>query len=197
MSIPFVATTRLSSTDKIIHIDIDHYKAATQAMEYLILLGHQKIGMIVESNTLSCSKNRYMAYQDSLKKYGLCFNEKIVARSVPNMQGGYSAMQDILNSGEKVTAVFIDGDELAIGAMKAVRDSGKKVPDDISIIGFDGIPASQFSDPPLTTIQQPVYEKGVLAAQLLIGKLENKKGITSVDLEAKLIIRESAREYRA
>lgn len=193
MSIPFISTAKLSGMQKMVHVDIDNYAASCQAMEYLISLGHRDIGMIVESNTLSCSKERFQAYRDTMRKHGFTVNEKIVAYGASNMRGGYAAMQSVLQGGEKMTAVFVDGDELAIGAMKAVRESGKKVPDDISIVGFDGIGASEYSDPPLTTVQQPVYEKGVMAARLLIDKLENDKEISSVDLVAKLIVRASAK----
>lgn len=196
MNIPFVSTSNLSNAKNLIHVDIDNYAAGCQAVEYLISLGHKKIGMIVESNTLSCSKERYLAYINTMKKYDYFINEKNIRYADPNMLGGYAAMKEVLQNGEEVSAFFVDGDALAIGAMKAIRENNKKVPEDISIIGFDGIGSSEYSDPPLTTIQQPVYQKAVLAAKLLIDKLENKKNVVSVDLEAKIVIRASTKSIK-
>jgi DNA-binding LacI/PurR family transcriptional regulator len=87
MNIPFISTAKLSSMQKMIHVDIDNYAAACQAMEYLISLGHREIGMIVESNTLSCSKERCSAYRDTMRKHGFAINEKIIAYAASNMQG--------------------------------------------------------------------------------------------------------------
>lgn len=105
-------------------------------------------------------------------------------------------MQRLLSHTEVPTAVFVAADMMAIGAIKAIKESGRKVPEDISVIGFDNIPLSEFLDPPLTTIKQPAFEKGEKAANILVKMLDNKKQIKSLLLDVELIKRKSTSELR-
>jgi LacI family transcriptional regulator len=85
---------------------------------------------------------------------------------------------------------------MALGAMKAIREAGKKIPDDISIIGFDGIPESEYTDPPLTTIRQPIFGKGQMAATTLINMLEGKEDVQSVVMDVQLVVRGSTTKLK-
>lgn len=188
---PFVSTTTISEEDSMLHADINNYEAAGMAVEHLISLGHEKIGMVVASNSLTNSKQRFAAYKDTLAKHGLQFDGRLVAEGDTSMEGGYAAMSQILNRGCALSAVFVAGDIMAIGAMRALKEAGKRVPEDISIIGFDGIPEAEYTDPPLTTIKQPIFEKGKKAAQILINILENHQNNQSVNMDVELVKRGS------
>ncbi len=188
---PFVATTTMRGEDGMIHVDIDNYKSACMAVEYLVSLGHRHIGMIAAANSLVNSKQRLQAFEDTLAKHELPFEACFVTEDDTSMQGGYSAMKRILSAGRYPTAIFAGGDIMALGAMRAIREAGMKIPDDISVIGFDGIPESEYTEPPLTTIKQPILEKGELAAQTLLRLLEGKDDIQSVVMDAELVVRGS------
>lgn len=190
IKVPFVATTTVPGGEDMLHIDIDNYGSACLAVEHLVSLGHKSIGMIVAANSLENSKKRLAAFKDTLGKHGLEYDERFVAEGDTSMQGGYNAMKRVLQHSCGPTAVFVGGDIMALGAMRAIKESGKRIPGDISIIGFDGIPESEYTDPPLTTIRQPIFEKGQKAAITLIDMLEGKE-VQSVIMNAELVLRGS------
>jgi len=194
---PFVSTVRVPDEDGLIYVDVDNYVGSTTAMEYLISLGHRRIGFIRNgSGLLRSGQDRYKGYVDSLARHGIEYDEDLVKTAETSMKGGYNAIKEMLltNKEKMPTAVFIGADMIAIGAMHAIKDAGLKIPDEISLVGFDDIPQAEYIDPALTTVRQPSYEKGKKAARLLIDKLEGKKkSIKSVLLETKLIVRDSTK----
>jgi LacI family transcriptional regulator len=193
---PFVSTTKILNEKGLVFVDIDHYKGASMAVEHLISLGHRKIGMIAAANSLTNSKERINAYHDVLMKHSISIEDNMVERADTSMAGGYESMKLMLENNAVPTAVFVAGDVMAIGAMKAIKEAGKRIPEDISVIGFDGIPETEFTDPPLTTIKQSAYMKGEKAASLLIRKIENRlKKIKSVSMEVELVERNSTMAY--
>lgn len=193
---PFVATTTVQGEDSMIHVDIDNYNSACMAVEHLVSLGHRQISMIAASNSLVNSKQRLQAFKDTLAEHQLTFEERFVTEDDTSMQGGYNAMKRILSYDDSPTAVFVGGDIMALGAMKAIREAGRKIPDDISIIGFDGIPESEYTEPPLTTIRQPIFEKGQRAALTLINLLEGKDDVQSVTMDVELVVRGSTAKIK-
>ncbi|MHB8072681.1 LacI family DNA-binding transcriptional regulator [Desulfosporosinus fructosivorans] len=195
---PFVSTTKIIGEENLVFVDIDHYGAASMAVEHLVELGHRRIGMIAALNSLTNSKERIKAFHDTLNKHNIPIKEDMVEYADTSMKGGYIAMKKMLEKKVEITAVFAAGDVMAIGAMKAIKEEGKKIPEDISIIGFDDIQEAEFTDPPLTTIKQPSFLKGKKAASLLIRKLENKvHKIKSVQMNVELIIRNSTANYKS
>jgi LacI family transcriptional regulator len=194
---PFISTVRVPDEKDIIYVDVDNYIGSTTAMEYLISLGHRRIGFIRNgSGILSSSQERYRGYLDVLAKHGIECDEELVKIGDTSMKGGYNAVKEllILEKGKMPTAVFVAADMMAIGAIQAVKDLGMKIPGDISIMGFDDIPQAEYIDPAITTVRQPSYEKGKKAARLLVDKLEGKrKNIRSVLLDTELIVRSSTK----
>jgi LacI family transcriptional regulator len=194
---PFISTVRVPDEDDLIYVDVDNYIGSTTAIEYLISLGHRRIGFIRNgSGVLPSSQDRYKGYLDVLARHGIEYDEDIVKIGDTSMKGGYNAIKEmLLIEKEKMpTAVFIAADMMAIGAIHAIKDAGMKIPDEISIIGFDDIPQAEYIDPALTTVRQPSYEKGKKAARLLIDKLEGKrKNIKSVLLDTQLVVRNSTK----
>lgn len=194
--VPFVATAKIPSIDNMTYVDVDNYYGATLVLEHLISLGHQKIGFIGKPK-LSSSQDRLSGYINMLKKYDIPYNEGLVVTAeTSSIKGGYKAMSEIMGKDVKPTAVFITNDLLAVGAMKAVQEKGLKIPDDISVVGFDDIPLSEYNNPPLTTVRQPAFQKGVEATKMLIQYLEKNKALKSKELDVELIIRKSTSKTR-
>lgn len=191
MNAPFISSTSCEFNDhpKQFHVpymDIDNYKAAQMAMQHLIGLGHRKIAFLSTHTTSSAQGKlasillRQKAYNDALISLGIPVKSNLTTLATNiSIEAGYEAMNSLFRSTKDFTAIFCCADLLAIGALKAIKDTGFSVPADISIIGFDGIPWTNFTDPPLTTIGQDAYIRGTKIAQALVNLLEN--GIPPID----------------
>lgn len=162
-----------------------------EAMTYLIRkLGHKHIAII--SRGTESHKDRYAAYRLSLEIYDIPFREDFVVNADGGTENdGYKAMKKLLELEIRPTAVFVVTDIKAVGAVKAIRDSGLRMPEDISVIGFDDIPGIEELCP-LTTVKAPYYEMGEMAVKLLYAKISEKKDkIPSVTARTSLMIRKS------
>ena len=170
-------------------VGIDEVKAAYDAVSHLIAKGHRDIGLIY-GECYALGKLRKEGYSRALEDHGIPVTEAFTAHRPDGVEFGYQAMEQILSHAEHPTAVFCVSDEMAVGALDCILDRGLKVPDDISLIGFDDVDLSQVVRPKLTTIHQPIYEIGREAAKLLIGMIE-KKGKPAVRDEKKDYAEES------
>jgi len=174
----------------------DAYDATCCAVEYLISLGHTKIGYIGEIPELGKNKvineHRFEAFKDTLTKNGLTVDYNYIKDITLSSKDGYDAMIQLINSGTLPSAIFCANDITAIGVMQAIHKSGLKVPKDISIIGLDNIEISEYFRPSLTTIHVPKEELGKFAVKLLIDRINGGHEInTLIKLPFKLIERES------
>lgn len=152
------------------YINSDNVGGAYLAVEHLIQLGRQRIGMITGPVTLRAARDRIQGYYQAMADYERTVDPAQVIEGGYGEQFGYERMRELLARG--VDAAFVSSDIMAIGALRAVKDAGLRVPDDVAIVGFDDIPAAATSNPALTTIDQGIPEFGVLATQALIGILE-------------------------
>lgn len=152
-------------------VGIDDMQAAFEATSHLISLGHRRIGLIAGSE-LTVGDYRTRGYRAALEKSGLSFDEGRIVHGVYSARSGYDAAKLIMERHADTTAIFAVSDEMAIGAMRYLKDMGKRIPEDISVIGFDDIDMAAFSDPPLSTVRQPIQEIGKQAAALLLSILE-------------------------
>lgn len=165
----YVAYTGLNSLEaNYDQIICDGYQAAITAMEHLFKLGHQRIAYVGETN----SENRYQGYAAALSQAGLPFLRELTADVPLSCEGGYRGADMILKRNVPVTALFCPNDITAIGAMRAVKDHGLSIPQDISIISIDDIDTAQYLTPMLTTIHIPVEEMGQMTAKILIDRIE-------------------------
>jgi LacI family transcriptional regulator len=148
-------------------VHIEEEASAELAVEYLIRRGHRNIGLITGEH-FSFGRQREDGYKRALAAHGLpCTPERMVRVPAYNPEAGRTGMLTLLQRGKPLTAVFAVTDELAIGAIKALSESGLKVPEDISVIGLDDIDISAFTTPGLTTVRQPIFEMGKKSADLL------------------------------
>ena len=136
--------------------------------------GHTRIGFIGKPN-LTSSIERFDGYKHSLQKYNIPFDPELVrVAENASINGGAQITGELLNINNPPTAIFLVNDMLAIGAVRVIQEKGLSVPGDISIVGFDDVPLAQCVNPPLTTVRQPAFEKGVKAARMLIQILERR-----------------------
>lgn len=189
-----VAYTGLNSIDADFdQILCDGYDASICAMNYLIELGHKHIGYIGETS----SENRYQGYRDTIIKHELPFNNSYVAPVPFSSNGGYDGATKLLSHQNDLTAVFCGNDITAIGAIRAIKDLGLKIPKDISVISIDDIDIAQYLSPTLTTIQVPVDSMGSMAAKILIDRIHGGHTLPmKVNLPCHLAKRESCGKPR-
>jgi len=168
-------------------------QGAYEATRYLLQLGHIRIGFITGTIEMGCAKERLAGYRQALKEGGVEEHPELIREGDFHQPRGYTAAKELLFLPRPPTAIFAANDVSAFGVMEAVRDCGLRIPEDISILGFDDIPQSGSVRPPLTTVRQPLEQMGRIATQALLEKLKNpRKKIDYIELPTELVIRGSA-----
>lgn len=196
LNIPAVLTDVYESYSKDFHsINTDDAEGSYQATRHLIELGHKKIGFVGGSITKSpVHANRYQGYCRAMREAGLQIKSDRVFETQTTFAGGIKIAQRLIKDGMDITALAVDADIVALGIMKTFQDSGRKIPDELSIVGFDDIQASSFTSPGLTTIRQFVSKKGEIAARAIMKDiLSNKRTAESQTVKCKLIVRGSTK----
>ncbi|MFH5183002.1 catabolite control protein A [Paenibacillus sp. TAB 01] len=174
-SVPIVLCATTDENNTVASVDIDHEKAAFDAVSYLIQNGHRNIAMI--SGTLQDPANgfaRYQGYKKAMEAAGLPINEEYVRIGNYRYESGLEVTKHFLELSERPTAIFAATDEMAIGAIHTLQDNGLKVPEDISVISVDNIRMASMVRPQLTTVAMPMYDIGAVSMRLLT-KLMNKE----------------------
>jgi LacI family transcriptional regulator len=172
-------------------IYVDNFDAAYQATRFLLELGHKEIVQVTGLSTHQDAQERVAGYRQAIEDAGLSVNPKLIVEGNFRRQSGVIAMSTLLTQRLSFTAVFAANDQMAFGVRLALFRHGLRVPDDVSLIGFDDQPDSAFMIPPLTTVQQPTVEMGIAAAHAMLNRLKkNSKPIQNRFL-VKLIARES------
>ncbi|NJJ41946.1 LacI family DNA-binding transcriptional regulator [Paenibacillus apii] len=173
LQIPVVLLLDSHESGKLPTYKVDDIRASFEAVSYLVSRGHRNIGMISALLTDQHDRGeqlRLKGYKQAVDFYGLPFSEALVAYGDMRFEDGYTAMKELLGNREEtgLTAVFAASDEMAIGAMRCIFDAGLKVPEDISVIGFDNLSVSRITMPKLTTIEQPFGEIGAEGVKHMI-----------------------------
>jgi len=172
----------------------DNRQGGYQATSYLLGLGHRRIACIAGPSPLTPSANRVAGYRTALSEVGVPVDEGLILAGDFQSRSGYAAMQTFLKLAERPTAVFACNDVMAMGVICAIHRAGLRVPDDISVIGFDDIALASFTWPPLTTVAQAKYEMGMLAFEMLRERMRDEELSPRRELlETELVIRESCR----
>ncbi len=191
---PFVVIGTINDS-RIVQVDIDNLNSAKEAVQYLISLGHRKIGMISHASTLFyAARARIEGYKEALREAGYSVDERLIKKGDFSEESGYGAMAELLEENSDITAIFAGNDVIAYGAIKAIRDRGMKIPDDISIVGFDDDYLSRYLNPPLSTITLPAAGLGSEAARLLLKLISGESIINKrILLPTHFSIRETCR----
>lgn len=189
---PMVLVNRTVEHPNISTVRVDLYRGAVLAVEYLICQGHREIGMITNLPYLHSHKQRLTAFHDTLRTYGLDAPSGIVVHAAPTLTGGYEATRQLLTTCPQLTAIFAYNDLMAIGALRACRDMGRRVPHTCAVVGFDDIPLAAAVTPSLTTIR---YDKYALGQQAMLRLLDMIKtpahSFPVVELPLEVVHRES------
>ena len=196
--IPFLLLDCKLDIPGVSYVVNDDYYGAELATEYLIKLGHKKIFFLGNRKLLSL-RERFRGFMDTLKRYEINNTDNFVPTKFIKTGGIYNIegiISYILSRQENITAIFSGNDYLAIKSIEEINNKGIKIPEDISVIGYDNIEISSMIKIPLTTIRQPKYLLGKLAAEQLLGILENRsdKELRRVILRPELVIRQSCKK---
>lgn len=191
---PFVLVDRASMLPDIDEIVTDNYAGGALAARYLLELGHRRIGCITGPSALTPSADRVTGYFDTLRDAGIMPDPLLARAGDFQPEGGYAACRELLRLGERPTAIFACNDLMAIGALRAIDEAGLRVPDDLSLVGYDDIPLISFVVPALTTVAQPSRELGQVAVRRLVQRLQTP-GLPAERsvLPVSLIVRDSCR----
>jgi LacI family transcriptional regulator len=188
---PFVMIDRpLEHDNKYNYVSVDNIGAAEEATTHLIELGRRRIAHITGHIDIADAQDRLQGYKNALRKAGLPIDPDLIMPAQFFRTDGYNAMNRLLPM--RPDAVFAAGDTIAMGAIQAAQDAGLSVPDDVAVIGFDDVNVASTFSPGISTIRQPVQDKGAAAARLLLDLMhERVSGPQRVLLPTELIVRES------
>ncbi|MBZ5616490.1 MAG: LacI family transcriptional regulator [Acidobacteriia bacterium] len=201
LPVPVVAISGHHRVPGVTNIAVDNKKATFDALEHLVKLGHRRIAFFKGHRGSSDTEYRWRGVLRAAAKLGIAVRPELTIQlqrdaenpgpSVP--EEGYATAQELLATRERFTALFAFNDISAIGAMRAFRDAGLRVPEDVSVVGFDDIQAAAYLTPRLTTVRQPLRKMGEMAAQQLLMRISNGNGKAPqlISLAPELIVRES------
>lgn len=199
LSVPVVTVSGRNDVKGVTNIVLNHQRAAELALKHLFQLGHRKIAFIKGQAFSSDTEVRWANIQQAARQLHLSVSSKLVVQleeDSPSPHVGFIATKKLLASRQPFTALFAFNDISAMGAIRALREANLKVPDDVSVVGFDDIQNAAYQNPGLTTVRQPLREMGRVAAEILLRRI-NRPGSDLHDrqtIEPELIVRETTRQ---
>lgn len=174
-------------------IGATNWAGGLRATEHLLSLGHRRIGFIAGPSRLLCSRARMDGYRAALEAAGVPVRDELITPGDFYHESGFSGASTLLALPDPPTAIFASSDQMAFGVYEAVRRRGLRVPDDVSVVGFDDLPESRWASPPLTTVRQPLAEMGLLAARTVLRLAQGETVDTPrVELATDLVVRDSS-----
>jgi LacI family transcriptional regulator len=193
--LPTVAVAGHRKVDHVINIVLDHKHAAEVALQHLFNLGHRKIACIRGQSFSADSGDRWNSIRKAAARLAISVPPECTVQLTaddPSPQQGYRLTKTLLERVSNFSALFAYNDVAAIGAIRAIREAGLRVPEDISVVGFDDIRDAAYHVPSLTTVRQPLRTMGEMAAQILVDRIEGRREHSHrVAIEPELVIRES------
>lgn len=191
--IPVVAIDRRLKDSSIDSVCVDNVAAACEAVSALIDLGHRRIGLIAVPLHITTGRDRHAGYLRAFHEHRLKASREWIRFGDTRETGGYACAGELLQLDPPVTALFATNSLMTLGALRRIHDMGLRIPQDISIIGFDDVPWAELLSPALSNVSQPTYELGRTAAQLLLERLSDpQRPPAHVTLKTRLMLRESA-----
>jgi LacI family transcriptional regulator len=198
MNIPIVLISTESYRYSLPYVKVNDRHAAYTATEFLIQKGHRKIGMISgNKNDMIAGQPRIDGYKEALLHNGIDIKENyIVSCKGFGFKDGFYILPRLLHQAPDITAIFAASDEMAMGVISAAYKLGIKIPDDISIIGYDNLPLAEMAIPPLTTVAQPLEEMGEMAASMLFEMMDTGRTVESRIMPHQIIERETVKNVQ-
>ncbi len=177
---------------------IDNRAGAYAATDHLIRLGHRRIGLVCAPLGISVGRERREGYEDALRDHGIAVDETLIRVGDLKQSGGLRAAQELLSLASPPTAIFSVNNLMTLGTFQVVQERGMRIPDDISLVGFDDMPWFPLLSPPLTSVRQPTYQIGAEAARLLFRRLreQTKAPSETLVLQPEFILRNSTAPRR-
>lgn len=180
-------------------VSVDDFRESYKIVDYLCSLGHEKIAIITAPmSDVSIGKLRYEGYKRALESHGLKVDDalvRIMKEGIESysMENGYLVTKELLEFNEEFTAIYAVSDSMAIGACKAIFEAGKRIPEDYSVAGFDGLDISFYYQPSITTIRQPVEEMAEETIKILFDLINEKETYSHKIFSGELLIRDSTK----
>jgi len=194
-SLPTIAVAGHKQIANVTNIVLDHKRAAHMALEHLKALGHERIAFLRGQVFSSDSEERWNAIQQVATELGIRIRPELTVRIESNDSTpavGYPVAKELLAHKEPFTALFAYNDISALGAMWALTEAGLRVPEDVSVVGFDDIPGAALANPALTTVRQPLVRMGEIAAQALVNQIEEREAyVPAIAIAPEFVVRES------
>jgi LacI family transcriptional regulator len=173
-------------------VGVDYHEVTKEVMSYLVSLGHRRIGLIYGVGGHELAEDRRQPYRAGLDAAGIPIDESLIVECGPTIEDGYQAARKLIELSSRPTAIIAVNDLLSIGAVRATADAGLRVPNDLSLVGFDDIPMANYLVPRLTTVSKDAHASGKKAFEILMRRMQNPDlPRQNVRTSARLIIRES------
>jgi DNA-binding LacI/PurR family transcriptional regulator len=199
-SLPTIAVSGHHELDGVTNITLDHVAAADMVLGHLLELGHHEIAVIKGQPLSIDTQSRWEGLADAAGRLGVELRTELTIQMPaddPSPQTGYETAKKLLERKNPFTALIVYNDISAVGAIRAIKETGLRVPEDISVVGFDDIREAAYHLPSLTTVRQPMRKIGSMAAEALIDRLEGRDGHTAgILVEPELVVRESTGPVR-
>jgi LacI family transcriptional regulator len=192
--VPFITVGRYPD-ERVHYVDADNVGGARMAVEHLIRLGHRRIATITGRLDMAAGQDRLEGYRQTLQAHRISVEDELIVEGDFTEGSGTMGMQRLLPASP--SAVFVASDTMAVGAVKALRQAGRRIPEDIALVGFDDIPLASAIEPGLTTVRQPIERSGSMAVEVLLSILQDssesreKAPIHRIVLPTELVIRDS------
>ena len=169
-----------------------NWQGGLAATRHLLELGHRRIGVVAGPERMLCSRARVDGYRAALETAGLPFDPSLVRAGDFHHEAGFACGRELLRLEERPTAIFAGNDLQALGLYEAARELGLRIPDDLSVVGFDDLPAARWVGPPLTTVRQPLGEMAAAAARIVLDLARGRKpAALRIELATELVVRSS------
>ncbi|TPQ20150.1 LacI family transcriptional regulator [Streptomyces sporangiiformans] len=199
-SIPFVVMDPAGDPgDDVPSVGATNWQGGLAATRYLVYLGHRRIGVISGPSQMMCSRARLDGYRAALETAGLPVDASLIRAGDFHHEAGHRAGLELLRLPNRPSAVFAGNDLQALGLYEAARELGLRIPEDLSVVGFDDLPVARWAGPPLTTVRQPLTEMAEAAARLVLdlGRGERPPTVTQVEVATSLVVRSSCCRWDA
>lgn len=197
LRVPVVTVSGHNEAPGVVNVVLDHELAANLALKHLVGLGHRNIAFIKGQAFSSDTEVRWNAILAASTQLGICVSSKLTVQlegAEPSPRLGYKVTTGLIKSRQPFTAIFAFNDISAMGAIRALRESGLRVPEDVSVVGFDDIPSAAYQNPGLTTVRQPLRKMGTIAAETVLRRIRSdaaRPATKEIVVAPELVVRET------